>query len=623
MMSLTLRDQFDLLWKKRWNQDFEEVLKSLPDLQERVGMDGRSRDRIELRLLEASLLRARGHAEEFHVRLEAICIDSKLEPELPIALYYERGLHYYMKKRYVEACEDFLNYARAVKETARELAAYLNAFFCMDSLGYDGVRIQNEIETRLSLVKDSDEAPLPQIRRQWYGHLLQEKFFSGNFAELKERARSEGTQSFDSPKYFFLWTQMLPWMPNEARVNESEVIAQISAYQYQKTFRIRTLLRTLDPADKSEVSSGDLIDRLYLWTWDYLVSGEKVTPDHILDQLQKLFEIEDLKSLSARLSCLALISMSWLEFLDSEVQRNAQWKRVRETLSAKAHGSMLLDLERHLQDFVRAFYGTSRDAAIQVYERMLALDPSAEVPFTLVARSLLTDRGLSPVFEKWKEWIEYSLKSEVTSDRSVSLAVDLRHWSLVSYSSGKAKRIVSQSLCEAIVLLKEKKSVSLAEFALNCFGIRKWDPVIHFQRLFNLQARLRRILPEGLSVHTRDGRVHVSGDWDNVLVERGHPLLSRLRFKKSWVGNSGIHRSRSIRKTRSLSDQTAFVLLEQLNPDRLYRREELETILGGSKATTVRRINDLVDGGKLLRSGSARATRYQVLSKKDVFHAVS
>jgi hypothetical protein len=175
----------------------------------------------------------------------------------------------------------------------------------------------------------------------------------------------------------------------------------------------------------------------------------------------------------------------------------------------------------------------------------------------------------------------------------------------------RSAELLSANLCTAFELVHVRGSVSLEEMALACFGIRRFDPLVHGPRISNLLTRMRRFAPPGLNFHIRSGQVHAVGNWDGVRFLRPQPLVQALRDEPEW--KLWIRRDAPVEPSpRNDKWVPAATLLRKVQPGTELRREDLERLTGKSRSSMNRLIANWLEQGLLRKSGRARRTRYTV-----------
>jgi hypothetical protein len=171
-------------------------------------------------------------------------------------------------------------------------------------------------------------------------------------------------------------------------------------------------------------------------------------------------------------------------------------------------------------------------------------------------------------------------------------------------------------MCKAFLLLSERKTVTAAELAQVCFGLHRFEPVIHDAKILNLLARMRSIAPREMRLGVKSGSVFAHAEpktWALLHFERKHPLASALHDSEDWR----IFLTRPLEGQKPLATDDRFMrpglILRKMAGRGEISRLELEKMIGKSRATSHRLIARWLERGYLKKKGNARSTRYIIV----------
>jgi|GEM_PF-3364075 len=97
-----------------------------------------------------------------------------------------------------------------------------------------------------------------------------------------------------------------------------------------------------------------------------------------------------------------------------------------------------------------------------------------------------------------------------------------------------ARMIISSPICSAIELLREQGDAHFSQLLRSAFGIARYESEIHQLKIYNLIARIKSCLPNGIKLITRSERAFLLGNCDHIVIktERIHTRI--LRASPHW-----------------------------------------------------------------------------------------
>ncbi len=148
----------------------------------------------------------------------------------------------------------------------------------------------------------------------------------------------------------------------------------------------------------------------------------------------------------------------------------------------------------------------------------------------------------------------------------------------------------------------------MAEFALVCFGLSRFDAEIHNPKVFNLLARMKALKTPGIRFQLKSGRIYASGSWEGVRFVRPHGMGLQLESRAGW--NELFEKKQKPIEPAAERWVKPSVALKQAEKNTELTREEIERMTGKSRSTATRLLNRWLKDGILKKVGRAKNTRY-------------
>ncbi len=613
----------DQLWLLRWNQEIEACLDALPLLQEIIAKDPKTPAdrvlRIEAKLLIGSLHRSRGKMEEFEKNLLEI---EKGEEHslLRLACHYsfERGIAAYLKEDYIAALEHFVMFRMHNLQDTDLTLSLMNELFCLENLGFPFDKTLKKLDEVLVRNEKNFWPPFPAIRSHRLCFEYRQNFKQGSFEFCERDLKAQETEKrgFDQARFFSIWTSLLPFHEYHSAESVYQVTHLMAEHPnlFQKGFRVRTLIENAHQVEHEKVRFTDLADRLYLWTWLWLSDPTVDRATMLLktlDQVMNTFKNEHVSPMDYFMTKNAV---SWIGLVcPAFEERFRVW--IREISGQNIPVTLpLLEFEALIVDYLKQkirgedeFSGTLK----MIESHSVFQNPSLNL------KELLRQVDEPGIFSKWSKSILTSIQSiaeqEKTPAHSFCVIDPVR--SLVIFKNGE--QVFSESLVNAFKALKTNPVMAIPDFMKAVFGIQRFDEFIHQPKLFNLIARMKEALKRKITFRVRAGFIHTEGDWERVHIRAENLHSHSLKSSRQWqpVGEESSFLASQIEKTQSIPGSRKIEKIALSQFEKRFTRKELHEYLGGSKASMVRRLNELIESGSLVRQGLGKSTVY--LLKKD------
>lgn len=554
---------------------------------------------VDIVLLGASLSRADGDPATAAAAISDVARHiARAGYPLPFQMRFQEGLTSLVAGDHSGAMDRFLLARAAATTDADRIYAIANVVLCLENLGlpYDRALAEwRSLCARLPPGKlAGPRAALDALERRV-------AFRAGDLRRaIRAGAPEPGTQS----DHYRLWAAELPYH-RFFRVGSpggKEAYLFSKRRIYERGYRLRTLEGIVHPDDIARYRDTELADRLYLWTWRWLADPEAFPITRVL----ALVESVDLAALSTRLTLedgeMLRNALLWLGLFTPPCLPVAR-RLARKIAPAGARGYPLLAFERGLVEYAIALVEgrAAHGRAALAFLRRSPLWRSKDVKLVELARALAERRPVRwPPLQGLGERLarRAGLAGAPPPD---ALIVDP---DALRVSRGGAS-VVSEPLCRALLVLRERRVVACEELALACFGIHRYDAFIHGARVFNLLARLRPLLPAGLRVRTKAGKVYAEGDWEKIVVQGDGAPGSHPAWRALLAQDPALAPAPS-----SAPTPAALAAAARGKP---MTRRELERLLGKSRSSANRLLAEWLASGVIRRVGKARRTRYEVV----------
>ena len=492
----------------------------------------------------------------------------------------ENGLTHFALNRSSVALEYFLGAQLVFENNNFKRWSLVNILFCKENLG-------QSLEDTLNLVKYGEQCEFKIVENQLRAFFLRYDFRKGHFKDVFKEKFSINTQA----GFYQSWIKEIPYVNGERGDNFDELIGPQSLMSYR--FRYNTLQGYLindDLTDHSKVS--EYVDRIYLWTWRWLVDDSNEYLKKVLRIFSK-FDLEILfKGLTMEDSILLSNSLRWIKLFtfDNESKVDELLGRVE-----KIDYSLFPVLK--LENLIISYWQAVKENDVLIQEGLLKsieqdfLFKNNEVSLNQLIK--LNGSSFDLLVSKLKE-----LKYSASQSKEDYFVVNERAGQIINKRSGEIIR--SDQLAKACIILFTKSTITETEFALHVLSLFNYDPIDHKRRIHGLLARLKSIFSPNLNFGIKEGRVFVEGVSANIKT------ISYPMWKKAI---DDVYEWRFVsmdqgRVTEQVSKK------EEVDLEAPLSRTQLEKLLGKSRSAAGRLLAKLESENKIVKQGKARGTRY-------------
>jgi hypothetical protein len=203
--------------------------------------------------------------------------------------------------------------------------------------------------------------------------------------------------------------------------------------------------------------------------------------------------------------------------------------------------------------------------------------------------------------------VHQALTLRRSNPRGLDLIVDLASDRILK---GKVM-VISSPLARLLNILKHRDFADLSEIASSCFGLWRYDSLVHAPRIFNLLTRARKLLPHGLKLLVRDQRVYTQGSWKQVRFLEESAWSLQLKANAEWLSLISPEAQRKRIGAKFIGPQRTLKILRTLHSSTLeFDRHEIEKIAGVSKSKALRWITTWCKNGIIVPKGRGRKSSY-------------
>jgi len=593
-------------WHLRWNQRNEEASALWLKLRkEAVSTMLSPADELSFRLLGGSLKRVQKQYEAFVLSLNSAKAWAEEKGVTSFHLHFELGIDAMVRGDSFAAMDQF-GMAKQLAGSGEEKAlALFNLLLCRENLSLPYEHTMKELQDVLR-----ETQSCLGIADQLLAFELRTAFRTGEIAKI---AQSEPPKDrITQAHYFRLWVRSLPFHGHTAALagdSDFEFFIQNQRALHQGGYRLRTLTGQLHPEDLRALRLSEAIDRLYLWTWRWLVNPELFPAKKILYVLEKIDLKRDQDRLTAEDAQMFRNTLLWLSLLGATPR-----ERIQPLIDLFCAGSgvefPILAQERLLIEYLNACRDGADIFANDLYDQ-LESQSTNDALFAALARAVQS--GNASVAPRALRDFAERLVMTLSAKRAPALGEILIDSARSTITLADGKLIRSRSFCMAALLLKKYSVVSTADFAHFCFGVRQYDSFCHDRNIVNLLARMKLVFAPELGFRMKAGRVIAEGTWNKVAFAEATPAMDQFAQDPAW------HRFLESSETRTVSSPSArkatpAELLLETPPTALLgkslSRRDLESELARPRSTTNRILKIWIKRRLVQKRGAGRLTRY-------------
>lgn len=630
----------DQAWRLRLKGKSEESQAAYLKLRESLGLgraqllpgpgwsDGQAPETVALAidvvLLGGSLARAQGKRDKALAAVAwAESTASGFELGDSFYLSLERGIAAHIQGDFERALQRFTDAQSVAFLPWQKAIALGNLLIELELLGIDATRTLAAFNDVCAALKQEDQ--FEAITRPLALYNARAAFHQGRFAHaLAIAAERERTSSVDQVHYFGLWMRTLPYTTAHAPLVAAEVERLLAAANgvYQKDYRSRTLRGVLHPDDLEGFVPYDAADRVYAWTWRWLVSPERFPVFDAIKVLAALAPWARKASLTFDDRQLVANALLWLGLFAHEPRSRIDKALARFERDADGgRTASVLRFERELLEYLYALRdGTSAEQETRAAQ--LAGHPhwdNDELVLADLARALLGEphsvQRLAPLHELLLALRSLAQEARVPDD--VAIVVNVLQGTLTI--SGTDGPLVSSSMARALSMLREREVVTCSDLLLQAYGIGSYSPVVHERKIFNLLARLKQVLPPKPVIKVKSGFVVATGGWDHVQIVGIGAHAAQLAAEDGWTKVlESARMSDSAAMAAPITAARAHAASPRVRAGAMalsgtYTRGQIERLAGRPRSTVARWLAESVRDGLVERKGQARATSYTIL----------
>jgi|GEM_PF-4535418 len=605
-----LRFQFDRAWQLRMNQRLDDALIAFAQLKDPVQAAANADYDLELKILSASLARAR-HEITLAQSTIAEVAQAYANAAAPLSsrLLVERGLNNFYLENYSAAFDDFLNVvARSASETNALLMmqATLNALLCTEYLGLSSRSLESNYEQARK--KASNEIDVAGVDSQWQAYQIRRWWSLGEFNNIQLHQPIVWNQA----TYHVHYLKSLPFIDEKSLpVDDLADSMRSQPETYLRSYWLRTLTGQNRREDLLVHKISEFAERIYLWTWFWL-TGREMQLEKIVPYIEQLLERMSELHLTQMDQEFISLSLGWIAIFSPHFENLKN--RVVSQFSTQTKSTILpfIEYERLIQGCVESrLRGTfnPNDEFVKLV-RLHPLHSSSGHHLSALLSAL--DDLTTPMPAKLKG-LTIKIKQRLEEERDFQqseIAVDLEKMTAVNKLTGE--KITSEPICLALKVLREQNNVACADFVELAFRQKGYDDFLHSSRIFNLLARIRAFLPENLMVTKKSDRILTRGDWTIVKIKKD---IERVQDQPRVAKVAAT----SVRLTKKHDDQ-ALEKLTRINRAR-FNRKDVEKKLQLSRAAAHRLVREWIQNGLVESHGSGPSRKYTVSEKWRVMQA--
>lgn len=551
---------------------------------------------VDFLLVEVADLTRSGSWEEAGKRIEWLSrkLDGAGRPAT-YQLLFSRAFQSHAAARYLMAHEAFLVAAHFARSPMEKTFAELNALLSAENLGHDIRPAVDRLRREVEPYATEDwakpvQAQLCDLRFRRALRMLDEPALRALEANI-----APGSQL----AFHFAWLARLPHFTFfEAPHAGAELALAARTEGYAVPYLLRTLSGHLPDEDlETEAPIPDRIERLYLWTWTWLVRPEPRLASRIASLSQRLLGAgranliaEDVAMLENALRWLALFSGrstaavgGLLRAVDSPLDHEARW----------------LGYERLVLDYLFARRDGDGAGASAAWERLARHEAHACHHFELPKLVASIENGTDEPLERLGQ-LPGALAELLRPASADGLAVDCAMSRITVRRNGMVVReAISEPVAGLLAAAAARPCLAIEDALEAAFGITAYEPTDHDVKLAKLLLRAKQLAAPCFGAYRRGNFIHMSFPAGAPQLRSAGPHAGSLRHLKilgAPVGN--ISRTGRVGQARWLT------------------RREIEQALSLSRATTLRKIGGWLRDRTLERTGRGKAARYRFLKEQ-------
>lgn len=517
---------------------------------------------------------------------------------------FQAGLIALVSEDFSRALEQFLAARRIARDEREQHWAFFNAILCMENLGYEfGTYLR---QFRKSFEPHKAAAWAQPIFHQAVALEARAAFRAADFKAMQQLAST--ASSGDQACYFLLWLQRLPTLNlGNDEIARGRTLKSLydSNEGFLVPFRIRTLSGLLIEEDlRSATRLTARIERLYLWTWLWLVEPDPARLAKVLrtwEQIRRTLDAHLTLEHYLMLEC----SLRWLSlFLGHD---DSLTRASLASLSYPMGTSIaILEYERLALDYFHALRDgesyLAPDTATVLGTHELAHEPRFRLHRLI--DSVTAGKAEGDLAELARSILSLSRE---TGSPSPGIVVDRIDRSVsVLHRSRKREEMRSHSLAQLFYVTFQRPSVPISDCLKACFQLPQYEAAIHDPKIANLLARANRLAAPFVRFTRRDSHVYREGDSKHIAF-RGN--CAHTESLSPFGDNHGLFSVEEVATaTRGFEGPSGKALAR----GEWLERGDLENFLKLSRSSILRRVADWKKQGLVETQGVGKAVRYRL-----------
>ena len=546
---------------------------------------------IQLSILKASLLRAQGEIVPANTVLDQVKTDCERHGFQPTDHYYlQKGLNLFYEGYFPSALEFFIQCDKVTQDEKIRTMALGNQLLCLDNLNLSGEAVYKKLLKQKDKIDAEyfERTITPSLESYWGRQLLHQ----GRIAKLLDLPKTESVWQL---QWLQLWAAHLPYVKSTPEQQDAATIAS-SARLLWKNYRLKTILMESRYDSAEQVKISEKIDRLYLWTWRWLVNPDTVDASVYIECWNEIEPHAICSKSTSEDLVLIRLCLRWARLFNPQWQ-NATFDWLSKSLPGNLVSPPLFELEGKILDYLEAVQGKKRSVAARIKKELAgnSLFNSRELRFKEILDPGKTKSDLSTIVERLSD----KNKKPV---RSKDLTIDLANssWKKDGESG------VSAPVCKLIYLMSQKNVITFAEVLHEAFDIPYYESDVHNAKVMNLLTRVRKLLPKQVALFTRQEKIYVESDTLKVKFHRPSKelVLPLAPFLSSpCIKQNQNHLDRWIQPR---------ILMNYWNAESSFSRQDLQDKLKLSKASANRLLTRWCNEGFLQSQNIGRSTSYRI-----------
>jgi hypothetical protein len=536
-------------------------------------------DPAEHALMRNSLTRAERGGRDAQAELNELDQAGLFKDGKPFQYFYQCALNFYAQGLYSHALEELIMATTKIGNALEDLMAHSMRLICLHNLNFDTGEAWIEMGACLAKYDQLENRELAAFTRRIVKVIhLRELFNDGQAAQVRvEFADGEWSQA----DYICSWVASLPYTRVDRSVvqNSLERLTREADF-YLRNYRLQTLVgRAYSSPAGSPVAWGDRFERLYLWTWRWLVDPSLAHAQALTAILMEVERWDGLDVLTHDEMHMARNAMNWLMLFEPVIRARFS-VLLRRVNSTGAPPPLFAYEDLWIQHTGARLDGPSA-AGLQKRIESHPLNVATDLAFGEACASLVPEAELgSPAF-------------------------------LVDGEAGQIYRrgkLVARSepLAHLLAGLAPRGKLNFESALSACYGIQDFDPEIHGAKIQNLIVRARRLLG-------RSGRLTTKGAWIFLEMKKGTRLQAGRPAGRARLSLPPRQRAPA-KAERRRNARSLEVLLKEASSlrDRDFTRADLERTLNIPKPTLTRYLKAWIDRKWITKSGSGRKVSYRI-----------